>query len=263
MTKEEGATRTVAEVLGRTARVIRGDRKIELVARAARSAGLNWGTGRIADLEAGRVSPTLPTLLMLCLAFSDLLDRPMTLADLLAGDGPVALNASTTVDLADLRAALGGQAVGGGVPPVGPIMARLGADMDALPDVRATVRERLATEPFGHMRLIHPRARKVRDSFLEADYRMAASLGLDLDRAAELMHALWKRSFSDERDRRGGPGANPQKRGRISRQLKAELKRRKMATISSYDTADGKRYRVRYRTPDRRTDRQARIQDQA
>lgn len=30
-------------------------------------------------------------------------------------------------------------------------------------------------------------------------------------------------SFTAERDRRAGPDANPQKRGRISRELKAEL----------------------------------------
>ncbi len=58
---------------------------------------------------------------------------------------------------------------------------------------------------------------------LEADYRMAKSLGLDLDRAAAEMGALWGKSFTAERDRRAGCDANPQKRGRISRELKAEL----------------------------------------
>jgi len=62
-----------------------------------------------------------------------------------------------------------------------------------------------------------------RASFLEADARIAGSLGLSAYRAAELMTELWGRSFSDERDRRGGPGANAQKRGRISRDLKQEL----------------------------------------
>jgi hypothetical protein len=37
------------------------------------------------------------------------------------------------------------------------------------------------------------------------------------------MQALWGRSFTDERDHRAGPDANPEKRGRVSRDLKSEL----------------------------------------
>jgi hypothetical protein len=227
MSKRKVGPRTVAEVVGTTAQNLRGDRKLELVARAARAAGLNWGTGRIADLEAGRVSPTLPTLFLLCVAFSDLLDRPVSLADLLAGDGLVTLSAEATVKLADLRAALAGQPIG--IPPIGPLlddpiaaeaMKRGGIEVS---DLRASVRKQLAADPHAGLSL-RPRVAKVRNSFLEADYRMAGSLGLDVNRAAEVMHTLWGRSFSDERDRRGGPDANPQKRGRISRELKAELK---------------------------------------
>jgi hypothetical protein len=226
MTKRKTAPPSVAEVVGRTAQSLRGERKLELVARAARGAGLNWGTGRIADLEAGRVSPTLPTLFLLCVAFSDLLDRPVGLADFLAGDGLVMLTAEATVKLPDLRAALAGQSIG--IEPVGHLlddpvaaeaMKRGGIEVS---DIRANVRKQLAANPHGP-KMISPRARKVRDSFLEADYRMAHGLGLEFGRAADVMHRLWGRSFSDERDRRGGPGANAQKRGRISRELKQEL----------------------------------------
>jgi hypothetical protein len=58
---------------------------------------------------------------------------------------------------------------------------------------------------------------------LEADYRMAHSVGISREMAAFEMEALWGRSFTAERDRRAGPDANPQKRGRISRELKTEL----------------------------------------
>ena len=126
----------------------------------------------------------------MCLAFSELLSRPVTLAELFAGDGDVSINADTSIKLADLRAALEGQ-------PVSPPRRQKSS----------TVAE----------------VGKTRASFLEADTRIAGSLGLDAYRAAELMTELWGRSFSDERDRRGGPGANAQKRGRISRDLKQEL----------------------------------------
>jgi hypothetical protein len=224
MTDQEEAPPTVAEVLGRTARELRGDRKVELVSRAARLAGLNWGTGRIADLEAGRVSPTLPTLFALCWAFGDLLDRPVSLADLFAGDGPVTLTPGVTISLAHLRAALTGQPLES--PPIGLLLAREGVAVAGLEleasDIRAH-RRRIAKDPNRRQILPNPRVQRVASSMLEADYRMAHSLGLDVDRAAEEMEALWGQSFTAKRDHRAGPDANPQKRGRISRELKAEL----------------------------------------
>jgi hypothetical protein len=39
------------------------------------------------------------------------------------------------------------------------------------------------------------------------------------------MAELWGRTFVAERDRRAGPDVNAQRRGRISRQLKAELQK--------------------------------------
>jgi len=243
---------TVGEVLGRTARELRGDRKVELVARAAKLAGLNWGTGRIADLEAGRVSPTLPTLFALCWAFGDLLDRPVRLAELFAGDGRVTLSPGVTIELAELRAALGGQPIG--TEPVTPGIAALrdkgigiGIDTDVLgrrANIREQRREELAADPLGlplgfgippkpfasgtpyPERFKHVKMREVRAverSLLEADYRLAHSLDLNFARAALEMAALWGRSFTAERDHRAGADANAQKRGRISRELKAEL----------------------------------------
>jgi hypothetical protein len=199
---------TVAELLGRRAQQLRGDRKVELVARAARLAGLNWGTGRIADLEAGRVSPTLPTLIALCWAFTDLLKRPVSLADLFPDDGNVTLMPGVVVPARLLRKALEGHLAD---PPAAVSLARSGfpiAGLDVPPsDVRAG--KRLKT---------------VERSMLEADYRMAHSIGISPEMAAVEMAALWGRSFTAERDRRAGPDANPQKRGRISRDLKAELR---------------------------------------
>jgi hypothetical protein len=222
MTEEHDAPPTIAEVLGRTARALRADRKLELVAYAAKSAGLNWGSGRVADLEGGRVSPTVPTLFALCQAFGALLDRPVSLAELFAGDGPVRLTGTdATVELSELRTALSGGAVNPG-PAV--FIASMGvagaiaahaqfADHGIEPPEILTAR--LGTQPL---------LQKVKQSMLEADHRMARSLGLDSDEAAIKMATLWGQSFTAERDRRAAAGANPQKRGRISRELKTELK---------------------------------------
>jgi hypothetical protein len=220
MTQEETAPPAVAEVLGRTARELRDGRKVELVAHAARSTGLNWGSGRIADLEAGRVSPTLPTLFVLAQAFSFLLDRPVKLAELFAGDGRATLAPGVTVELDELRSALNGQAIDPG-------SARFIAAMQLAGAIAAN--EQFSDRGIEPPEFLKRRVRedalvqKVAQSMLEADYRIAKSLGLEVDQAAVEMAALWGSSFTAERDRRAGPDANPQKRGRISRELKADL----------------------------------------
>jgi hypothetical protein len=135
--------------------------------------------------------PTLPTLIALCWAFRDLLgDEQIELSDLFAGNGHVTLSPGVAIPLEGLRAALDGRHLIG--PPASLVPARLVSDA-------------------------------VERGLLEADYRMAHSVGIAPEIAAATMQELWGRSFTAERDRRAGPDANPQKRGRISRELKAEL----------------------------------------
>lgn len=173
-------------------RALRGEHKTADMTRAARLAGLdNWTTGHLANLEAGRASATLPMLFALSGALASLLGRPVALTELLAGNGGerVAIGDNRTVTLAELRASMTGQAVGSPVKPRG--------------------RDRVTT---------------VRMSMVDADTRAARDLGLTDERAASCMAALWGRTLSAERDRRAGPDANAQKRGRIARDLKTELR---------------------------------------
>jgi transcriptional regulator with XRE-family HTH domain len=228
MIEEQAPAPTIAEVLGRTARELRGDHKLELVAYAAKSAGLNWGTGRIADLEAGRVSPTVPTLFALAGAFGVLLGRPLKLAELFAGDGPVRLVPDATAELAEVRAALSGHPVNPGLARVSAATG-LGASHLISEQAAASFREHGVEPPDFITAGVreHPFAQMVKQGMLEADYRVARSLGLDDDEAAVAMGSLWGRSFTAQRDleasRRYGPEANPQQRGRVSRELKAQL----------------------------------------
>ena len=55
--------------------------------------------------------------------------------------------------------------------------------------------------------------------------RLARDFGLDRERLAAEMAALWRQSFHAERDRRAGGDANAQKKGRVARELKAELRK--------------------------------------
>lgn len=56
----------------------------------------------------------------------------------------------------------------------------------------------------------------------EADYRAAKNIGVDPTTALDAMDRLWGRSLSQECNRRGS-GQNPQKRGRITRELMTQL----------------------------------------
>lgn len=53
--------------------------------------------------------------------------------------------------------------------------------------------------------------------------RTSKALGISLATLAHLTSSLWKRTFSEERDRRAGADANAQKRGQVSRAMQAEL----------------------------------------
>jgi len=55
--------------------------------------------------------------------------------------------------------------------------------------------------------------------------RVAGRLGISTERLYAESQRLWNTTFSAERDRIAGPGANPQRKGQVTRQLKAELEK--------------------------------------
>ncbi|WP_197505508.1 hypothetical protein [Mycobacterium sp. 852002-51613_SCH5001154] len=180
-------------------------------------AGIKWGTGRVADLEAGRVSPTLPTLLVLAQAFSDLLGRPVRVkADLLAGHGQVIVTGDLVADLADVRGALSGPVKLAKPSPVSDEQVREHV-IEMLPGMLTA----LSSQPAGRTAQLW---RIWRDCGLTEE-RTARALGVDLGRLTDAMADLWGHTVSEERDRRAGPGASPQKRGQITRQLRDELRK--------------------------------------
>ncbi len=178
---------------------MRGEHTVDDVARAVTGCGLKWGRGRISDLEAGSVSPTLPTLLILCAAFGDLLGRPIRLHDLLAGNGRVIVAHSDAnvvhAPLADVRDALTGE-------PVCLPKARVSAVTLARRNFLAKL-DASGTRPD----VDKTRLYRIWRQCGEAEERTARALGVELDRLLELMADRWSRSLSAERDRRAGPNA--------------------------------------------------------
>lgn len=206
---------TLPEVVGRNARLIRGDRRTDEVARAARLYGLKWNTGRVSDFEHGRLSPTVPTLLGVSLALSHVTGRTISLFDLVACDEPIEINEKLILEGERLRAYLSGTATA-------PLPGRAES-------VRASARR--AVESFRRLPRylddvpIEAVERAERGSG-ESEQRAAKELGIDTFRLIHESADLWGQSFSAERDQRAGPEANAQKRGRVSRQLKEQLRER-------------------------------------
>jgi transcriptional regulator with XRE-family HTH domain len=181
----------MAQVIGTNVRELRLAAKVTLDAFAlvARQYGLPWTSGRVGDLESGRVLPNLETIYAVAAALSHATGQPVTLADLLSTDQPVAINDQLCADAEQLRAALTGHPVTG----VCEDYRTFGAKVETFLALR------------------------------EADWRLCKQLGINREYGAAVMGKLWGHTFSDERDRRAGSDANAQRRGQISRQLKAQL----------------------------------------
>ncbi|MEB4208754.1 hypothetical protein [Mycobacterium sp. 94-17] len=90
------------------------------------------------------------------------------------------------------------------------------AHYDQIDAVRA-INPDIANAPAGVLRDVHRRSG-------EAERRMAKALGVEPFVVEYAAAYLWGRTVSDERDARVAGDASPQKRGRVTRQLQAELR---------------------------------------
>lgn len=212
------------QVVARNARLLRGSVTADELATAARRWGLNWGTGRISDLEAGRVSPTLPTMIALAAALGDVRGEPLPIGDLTRSDGFIALTDGLTLSSDALARFLNGDPVEVRVNEVltGQDQLQLALtaqhnQFDAQLDAVRALNPKIANAPGGPLRYVQLRSG-------EAEQRMAKALGVEPFVVEWAAAYLWQRTVADERDARVTDGASPQKRGRITRQLQAELR---------------------------------------
>ncbi|MGF0310970.1 helix-turn-helix domain-containing protein [Rhodococcus sp. IEGM1428] len=187
---------------------------LEAVSVVARRRGLRWSPSRVADMEGGRVAATLPTVIALTVALNDLLHESVTLGDLLISDLPVEVNPSLGVASDKLRSWFFGKPAE--LPTtkvIGPLRLRLGGsgvayDLEALSDADG----------------VDPQlVEQIHATFGETEARISDGMDISPIRLAVLSAKLWGRAFASERDARAGAHANPQKRGRITRELKDEL----------------------------------------
>lgn len=209
---------SLSEAAGRGSRAIRlgAGVTLEEVAKAARYYGLKWPANKVNDFESGRVSASLATLYALTAALTDVTEQPVTLADLFAAQGRVVINERLTVDATKIAGALTGKGVDttiseltGERERVAKAFAEWKANRDAWPPALQQVTRKV----YG----------PVYNAMSDSDARLARSLGIDRSMAAAAMAVKWGKTFVARRDELAGPDANAQKRGRIARELKAQL----------------------------------------
>lgn len=211
----------LSSVIGANARRIRRGSPLTLdeVAVEARKVGLKWSEARVADFEAGRVAATLPTLLAYCSAMAAL-GCKIRVADLLAGDGDVAVNDDLTVPREVLSGWLRGKVV---LPPQGGPQAQEEKQVNLGNSESEDEREWRVR----HFDALWKNARASHQLLVRAgaaEERVRRSVGFSPEGFAMLSHKMWGRTFSEERDARAEKGSTPQARGQVSRVLQSEVR---------------------------------------
>lgn len=216
---------SVREVVGENARRLRDSAGASQddVATAARDVGLRWSRSRVAALERGDKSVDVAELVLLAQVLGKVSGEPVGVADLIAGEGSVVLSPMVTVHQSSLVRWLAGEPVRvlvGDVP--GELEELLGA-LARMPEaLERTFRLAGEDTAMGALRAAERGAG-------EAEERAGRTLGVSRADVAGLSAGLWGHAMTTERDSRVGdapPGSRAQLRGRVTRQLVAELRGR-------------------------------------
>lgn len=219
MTRREPAP--LVDVVGRNAHRIRLNAGLTLdqVAVAARARGLKWSESRVADFESGRVATNLATMIAFALAIEDLGCGSGTLHELVQDLQPIRLNESLAIWPGDMIRLFEGR------PADNPRASRLSKARDRnhpVPSVFSDEYEQRIAHYYLD-RTVPGLLHRVNASTGATEVRVCKSLGISTMLLTHLTVALWRASFSQERDKRAGPEASPQARGQVSRQMRSEL----------------------------------------
>jgi hypothetical protein len=196
MTRANGQSRSLTSVLGVNLRRIRTERlgvTQDTLAAYARVSGLQWNAQKVANFEAGRWTPTFADVLALGIA----LERVRAFVGMFP-ERPAARTHEIT--LADLLTSNVPVTLKPGVMLTSAELANIGHGVFPLPASTTPAPPTLA------------------------ERRAAKALGIDCAQLDQVSEQLWGTTFAAERDRRAGKG-NQQKRGQISRELRAELEK--------------------------------------
>jgi hypothetical protein len=220
---EQSHAEKLATVIGNNAGQLRRDAELTLdkVSKAARMCGLSWSESRVADFESGKVAPNLATLIAFCLALAAAGCAKATLPELLRSETPIQINDSLelsgqqVINLVSRRSASEG-------PSPESVSAAINASwehLEASGFLTGLTKASGATEKLAWKAFVTGLTK----ASGATEERTWKALGISETELADLSASLWNKNFSEERDRRAGAGANAQKRGQVSRQLRKEL----------------------------------------
>lgn len=219
--------KNLADLIGSNFRQARKELGLTLdeVASEASDFGLKWNTARVSNLENGRATPNIQTLLIMAYVLSsaseDYRISPMTL--LQAHEGDVIEIGKTDIYARSYNMLLEGALdelmasdVEGGKEAQDKLLNNLQASLQEvsefnskLPDAKKfTLRDWI----------------KAGEKYSLADERAARKIGLSKDQFIVACFQKWGHPLSVETESRSKSGDSPQKRGRITRELLAELK---------------------------------------
>lgn len=186
------------------------------VAVELRRLGLPWSTGRLGNIEAGRGTASLQVVLGLAVALTDAQQGAprlhVTPRDLVASDSPVQLSGSVFLTSDGYAALWAGERPVSAMDLVG--------GRERVRDRATRYLEWMESLPPG---VTHEQVVEAYEHFDLADARAQKKLGLDSDDFVVWCIRLWGRVLSAEVAMRAPAGATPQKKGRITRELLAEL----------------------------------------
>lgn len=203
-------------VFGENLKRLRKDHQLTLddVSKASRAYGVKWTAQRIAGMEAGKASVTVPTVCIAAWALTDLTDFEFTPAQLLASDEPIQLNDAFTVNGTVIADAIEGR-----LPEL---------DGHHFPDSDARVREAIegatanAEAWGGELTVKDVTTLSARVGL--ADQRAADRLGIDVRTLCGEAYRRWGMLLSEAVEQQAGPHASPQRKGHITRRLEAQLR---------------------------------------
>lgn len=219
---------SLPEVLGQNCKTLRdriGCTQDDL-ARHARQVGLRWRASSVGDLEAGRSSPNFATVIAVAAALQSALDEKQPdatwsvgLDDLVRFDGVVTVNELLSIPGERLTSWSSGDEP----LPVPRTTAAGNAEASITANLPISPRQATAA-PNAKDRAVLEAVAGCLMRAGKPEARLAKRLDTDpRDLAAASWH-LWKRTFTEERNRRAGPDSNAQKRGQVARTLEAEVR---------------------------------------
>lgn len=219
-------TRTFAQVIGENVKKLRGENTLEELAAKGRFFGAGWSSGSISAIERGEFKATLDAIALLALSLDLLLQeeengRGITIHDLLQSDTLILIGERPTATTETVLSFLSG----GPALDIFDEAAEAGRhkemEQKALNKISLWKGMDFPDSSMGFL-LRFEQFEEV-NPITETERRLAKGAKIKLEELRAWSFQLWDSTLEEERDKRAGLDATPQRKGRVSRELLSEI----------------------------------------